>query len=47
MSLLFNLTSSDGNSQRRIPVYIYEHGVVGLMANYWVRKKWEMIATKL
>ncbi len=33
VSLLFNMSSL---GHRKLQVYLYEHGVIGLMGNYWV-----------
>ncbi len=31
VSLLFDIPQG-----RKLPIYVYEHGLIGLMANYWV-----------
>ena len=34
ISLAFNMSTMHG---RKLPLYLYENGIIGLMGNYWVR----------
>ncbi len=33
ITILFNLTEF---ASKKVPIYIYEHGDIGLLGNYWV-----------